>query len=412
MDNLCQEVHECRLCSSKDIEVVLRLPDTPPANRLLFADQLKENEPKFPLQLYLCKECGNVGLKDVINSDYLFKDYLYTTSSSPSLVKHLETYYDHLYEVLELNKRKRTDLIVIPGSNDGTEIIIAQNMGCRAVGVEPSNLAQKCQNEGLTVYNNFFTPEIAEKIVQENGKARVIVANNVFAHLSDYEAFTKAAVRLLEDDGFFVFEVNYLYDLVKNNCFDTIYHEHTNFWSVKPLRKFLRGFGLDIYSIEHNLQQGGSLRVFAQKVKGEYTNWESVEKYIRQEEEFNLFSPALYQNWAMRIYEHGAKLRKMLEDLIVQGKTISAFSWPAKACTLTHTFGIDKNLISFAVEDSKIKQGKFTPGNHIPILNKEEWLKANTNYCVIFAWNYFSSIVERNKEYRGRWINPITLEII
>src|SRR3989344_23611 len=254
----------CRICKGRDLTRILTLGEHPPVDNFTDREHIAA-EKRYPLDMYFCNTCNLVQLLDVVTQEELFHgNYAYFSSASAPLVKHFKSYAEDLKkDVLQKN-----DLVVDIGSNDG---ILLQFLvdGYRVLGVEPSaNVAEAARKKGVETIDGFFTVDMARKIVETHGKAKVISANNVFAHIDDIDEIILAVKELLTDDGVFVSESHYLLDLVEKREFDTIYHEHLCYYSVKPLVRLFERFGMEVFDVQRVNVHGGSIRVYARKAAG------------------------------------------------------------------------------------------------------------------------------------------------
>jgi len=228
----------CRLCSSRALERVLSLTPTPPANAFVTAVERDRPQPVFPLDLHFCRDCGHVQLLTVVDPRVLFENYVYVSGTSPVFVRHFEAYADDVMRYFSL---EHGALAVDIGSNDGTLLGFFQKAGLRILGIDPAKaIAEAATARGIPTIAGFFTPASAARIRAEHGPAAVITANNVFAHIDDLSGVTEGVRSLLSPDGVFVFEVSYLVDVIEKTLFDTIYHEHLCYHSVRPLIPFFR----------------------------------------------------------------------------------------------------------------------------------------------------------------------------
>jgi len=398
----CQEIHECRLCKSQNITTVLDFGNTPLANSLVSKESLNQPEFEAPLQVYRCKECGSVGLKHTVNPEILFKNYLYASSTSAKLRQHFADYAESVVKQWGL---KQGDLVIEVASNDNILLKPFKLLGMNVVGIEPAtNIVEQTKGDSIKVYNEFFNEELAKKMVNEVGRAKVITANNVMAHVPNLESIVKGIKLLLAPDGVFIMENAYLLDTINGLYFDQVYHEHLFFHSIKPLKRFFRQFDLEIVRVERNSNQGGSFRAFVKHTHHCFTNWSSVEKCIILEEEAGLYRDEAYKLFINNLNNHKVKIKEILKNLKLQGKSISAYGAPAKLVTLLHFFNIDNSIIDFVIDDSFLKWRKFVPGKHIEIKPKEELLNKNPDYCILTAWNFADSIIKNNPDYKGIWI--------
>ena len=248
----------CRLCGEGDLVSVLELTPTPPANAFVGEDALGTEQPCYPLDVYFCAGCGHVQLLDVVDPRLLFEDYVYVSGTSPHFVKHFEDYAE---SVIGRFKPPPGSLVVDIGSNDGTLLSAFRSRGMEVLGVDPArDIAARATQAGTETMAAFFTPNLAAEILGVRGPARIVTANNVFAHADDLSGIARGLTTLLAPAGVFVFEVSYLADVIANTLFDTIYHEHLAYHSLKPLVGFFAAAGMELFAAERVASHGGSLR--------------------------------------------------------------------------------------------------------------------------------------------------------
>jgi hypothetical protein len=403
----CHRRSDCRLCGSEELELVLGLAATPPANAFVPADRLDEEQERFPLDVFQCRDCGHVQLLDVVDPEILFADYVYVSGTSPVFVKHFE---DYAAKVMADYAPPAGALAFDIGSNDGTLLGFFQKGGLKALGVDPARaIAADATARGIETLNAFFDRPLAEKIRSERGPAHVITANNVFAHADDLGGIADGIAELLHDDGVFVFEVSYLLDVYEGTLFDTIYHEHVAYHTVEPLTGFFRRHGLELVAAERIGTHGGSLRGYVRKA-GRGKVDASVGELIALEQAAGLNDPATLKAFGAKIEAVGAELRRIIGEAREQGRRIAAFGAPAKATTLMYQFGLEAADIEFIIDDSPLKQGRYSPGKHIPVLPATAIAEKKPDDLVILAWNFADSIMDKHRafcEEGGRFIVPL-----
>jgi SAM-dependent methyltransferase len=405
---LCRRRSDCRLCGSRDLEAVFSLTPTPPANAFVGPSALGQKQETFPLDLFFCKSCSHLQLLDVVEPSLLFENYVYVSGTSPVFVEHFRRY---AADVVTRFALKPGQLAVDIGSNDGTLLRFFKEAGLKVLGVDPAkDIARKATEAGLETIPGFFTPDLARRLRRERGPAAVITANNVFAHADDLRGIAEGARDLLDDDGVFVFEVSYLADVYEKTLFDTIYHEHVAYHSVKPLRAFFKANGFELIEAWRVDTHGGSLRGIAQKAGGKHPVDASVGELVAMEERLGLDKPETFQAYARRIDALKSELGGLLRKLKSQGKSIAGFGAPAKATTLMLHFGLGPDLIDFIVDDSPLKQGLYSPGQHVPVLASGAIYESKPDYLLILAWNFAPSIMAKHKAYAeggGHFIVPL-----
>lgn len=400
--------HDCRLCGSRALEKVFALAPTPPANAFVAASALNDTQEVYPLDVFLCRHCTHLQLCDVIDPRLLFENYVYVSGISPVFVRHFERYAADGWAMI---RGKAGDLVVDIGSNDGTLLRVFQKLGARTLGIDPArDIASAATAEGIETLQAFFDVDVAERIVAERGHAQLVTANNVFAHADNLSGITAGVQRLLSEDGLFMFEVSYLVDVIRKTLFDTIYHEHLAYHSVRPLIPFLATHGLELIEAIRVDSHGGSLRGVAQRVGGPRPTGKSVAAALSDEAELGLQFPETYRAFYCRIEKLGRELSELLQTLKSEGARIAGFGAPAKATTLMYQFGLGCELIDYIVDDSPIKQGLYSPGKHIAVVPATMLSERPPDYLVILAWNFADAIIEKNKLFRdrgGKFIVPI-----
>jgi len=413
MENEYQTRDDCRLCLSKDLVEAVRLTPTPPANEFMSAGTGGEIEAQeeFPLYLVYCGRCGHVQLPVVVDPERLFRNYVYVSGTSPVFVDHFRRYADEMIRQLELIPG---DLVVEIGSNDGTLLKFFRDAGMRVLGVDPAkDIAARATADGVETLPEFFTPEVAQKIVRERGHAMLVVANNVFAHADDLRGIADGVKILMNGRGVFTFEVSYLPDVLEKTLFDTVYHEHLSYHSVGPLVRFFESCGMTLRDAQRIDTHGGSLRGTAVGRRDTIVS-KNVTDLIAYENAMGLppdgNGRVPFDVFNQRILVQRDALRKFLAQARADGKRVAGFGAPAKATTLMYQFGLGPSDLEFIVDDSPLKQGLFTPGKHVPVLPSSAIRELKPDYLVILAWNFADSIVAKNQAFRdagGKFVVPI-----
>ena len=401
---------KCRICSSKNLTMILDLGKQPPANSFIDQSELNSLEHKFPLRLFWCKDCYLVQLLDIVNKEYLFKNYLYMTSASKPIVEHFKKYAQDIHQ--EFLQKENSPFIVEIGSNDGSLLKEFKKLDTQILGIEPAiNLSDLANQSNITTKNTFFSSEISKEIVKTRN-ASVVVANNVIAHVEDLQDLMHGVQILIGNNGIFIFEVPYLVDLIKNLEFDTIYHEHLSYFSILPLLKLVQQFGLEIFDIRKQSVHGGTLRIFVSK-KGNYPINNSVKIFIDDESKLGLDKIDFYKKFSIDVKELKKELLKILSKLKKENKSVFGYGAPAKGNVLLNYCGIDTKFIDYIIDTTPLKQGKFTPGMHIPIIAPSNL--NNGDVAFLLAWNYEFEILEKEKIFMnngGKFLIPIPRPII
>jgi SAM-dependent methyltransferase len=389
----------CRLCDSHKLRPVVDLGETPLANE--FPHEPAGDGPaqeSFPLYLALCEGCGHVQLPVVVDPVRLFRDYVYVSGTSPVFVEHFRRYAAALLPELTPN-----DLVVEIGSNDGTLLRFFKEAGMRVLGIDPAvDIAERATNSGVPTWASFFDSAARRTIDAVHGKARLVVANNVFAHADDLAGIAKNVRKLLTDDGRFVFEVSYLGDVVDKCLFDTVYHEHLSYHSLTPLVQFLHRCGMWVYDAERVDTHGGSLRVTAVPIPHLFEQLKPpvcvvsprAVRLVLEEADKGLHTVETLAGLQARITNEASAMNAQLRAIKERGGRIAGYGAPAKATTLLCTFGI-ADCLDFVVDDSPLKQGRWLPGGRVPVLPSGAIAERKPTHVLVLAWNFAESIREK-----------------
>ncbi|MEK7112616.1 MAG: class I SAM-dependent methyltransferase, partial [Patescibacteria group bacterium] len=402
-EELYKEIYFCRLCGGQ-IRKILDLGISALANNFLTKEEVDKYEyfgddPKAPLKVVQCLNCGESQLGYNINSETLFSNYLYA-SDSPGLIRHFENYTNYLFSELKLNKN---DVIIDIGSNIGSLLKFFKDKECRVVGIDPAkNLCEVANNNDIFTINAFFNSEVVVNQIPYN-KARIINCLNCFAHIPNLDEVIKGIKILMDENSYFIFENAYWLDSVKQKFFDQIYGDHVFFHSLKPLSLFFKKHKMTLLRVEKNDIQGGTIRCYVKL--GISKPEESVKQTIKEEEDFGLYEDKVYKDLKNEIQNIGDRLRNKLLLYKSQNKKICAFSYPAKATTLCSYFNIG-DLFDYVVDDSPFKQNKYTPQFHKKIVDRKYFYNDNPDVAVILAYNFADSIKKSNNNYKGEWVIP------
>jgi hypothetical protein len=403
-----EKVVQCRMCGSGRLEEILNLGHHPPSNGLLTQEALTNPETHYPLSLLLCTNCGLVQLSYVVSKEVLFgESYPYDTSASRTLTEHFGTLASGLKERFLLNDH---NLAVDIGSNVGVLVRAFQDQGVRGLGVEPAeNMASRANSLGAPTICGFFSANLAHQMTTSHGRASVICATNVFAHIDDLADVVSGVRELLTPNGTYVIEVQYFLDMVQNLEYDQIYHEHYSYMTLLPLVRFFQAQGMEVFDVEHVSTHGGSLRVFT-GFPGRHQVADSVAVLLAEEDMSGVHRLETLAKFASQVTDSRDSLVELLVTLKSQGKRIAGISAPAKASTLLNFCRISSNLVEFLTDSAPSKTGLFIPGMHVPVVPESRLLEVQPDCALILAWNIKEELMTKFAEYGhrgGRFIIPI-----
>jgi SAM-dependent methyltransferase len=399
----------CRSCGYAPLLPILSLGETPLANALLTRAQLAADEPRFMLDLAFCPSCALVQITTSVPPEMMFRDYMYFTSFSDTMLEHARTIAERMIGERRLGA---TSLVIEIASNDGYLLKNYLQAGVPVLGVEPAgNIARVARDEhGVDTIEEFFGTDIAEQLAAEGRRADVLHANNVLAHVPDLNGFVSGIATVLQPDGVAVLEAPFLMDMFDKLEFDTIYHEHLCYFSLTALDALFRRNGLTIIDVERHKIHGGSIRLFAARNTANRARAPSVAALLAEEATWHVRDYRRYQDFGARMQQLKSELLALLERLKTEGRTIAAYGASAKGATLLNTFGVGGQFLDYIVDRSTAKQGYFTPGTHLEILPPSVLATRKPDFLLLLAWNFADEILQQQHEYReagGQFIIPI-----
>lgn len=387
----------CRLCGSASLDHVLPILPSAIGDAFVPASKLDEEQGVYPLDCYLCLDCGHLQNLDIVDPDILFREYTYKTSVSLGLVEHFRKYAESVVTSLNIPK---DSLVVEIGSNDGSLLKAFKAHGLRVQGIDPArDIAAGATAEGIPTIPDFFTSKIAETIKAEQGAATLFCANNVFAHIDNMADIVTGIRTLLAPDGVFVFEISYIVDMIDNMVFDTIYHEHVSHHALIPLEKFFNRLDMTLFDVMRTGTKGGSIRAFAQQLStGKRPKSKQLTDLIEEEVRRDVAKPEIYRDWFKAIETRKQETLAVVDAAIAEGKTVAAYGASTTTTTLLYHFELETR-IKFIVDDNPLKQGMFSPAAHIPVLPSSELMVRKPDLVVVLAWTYAEPILKRNQNF-------------
>jgi SAM-dependent methyltransferase len=398
----------CRLCDSIRLVSVLDLGATPPCETFLAADELDLPESTFPLHLRLCEDCLLLQIPALITPQETFTEYAYFSSYSDSWVHHAKTFVDDAVERFGLGP---DSFVVEVASNDGylLQHVVAAGIPC--LGIEPSvNVGAAARQRGVPTVTAFLDEQQGASVRAERGPADLVIANNVYAHVPDLLGFTRSLRRLLADDGWLSIEVHHALNLVSLGQFDTIYHEHFQYYTVLSAMRALATAGLAVVDVELISTHGGSIRVWARPKESAGTPSERLTEVLRLEEAAGLHRVDGYLQLRSRTEAVRHEILRFLLDRRAEGARVVGYGAPGKGNTLLNYCGIRSDLLEYTVDRNPYKHGRFTPGTRIPIYEPDQIDKDRPDVVLVLPWNLETELTEQLgyiADWGGRLVFPL-----
>jgi len=398
----------CHMCESTALSLVIDLGIQPHSDDFLDASRLSEVEHLYPLRLVSCGDCGLLQIDYFVNPTILYQtNYVYESSTTKKGVAH----YKQMAESISTSFNFPSGSLTVDiGSNVGVLLAGFKEQGFSVLGVDPAEkVAHIAQAGGIETIIDFFSEVVARSIVAEKGKAKVITSTNVFAHLHDINSAVKGISLLLDADGVLVIEAPYALDMLENVEYDTIYHQHIGYLSVRPMKAYFEKFGLELFNIEHQNIHGGTMRYYV-GYQAAHPVAPAIQDALHAEEASGIYDMKRLKKFADDIYAQRSALQELLRSIKGEGKRIVGISAPAKGNTLLNFCGIDSWHLDFITEKSEYKQGLYTPGTHIPIYGDTKLSEERQDYALILAWNFADEIMENTHTFKkngGTFIIPI-----
>jgi len=375
---------KCYLCNQDDIFLFLDLGNQPLANKYPKKEDF-EKEDFFPLQIFFCNKCKNVQLGTVISRERMFEDYYYLSSVNPGLVRHFEGLAEKLASAR---------FVVDIGSNDGILLKPLKQLGVKAIGVDPSvNVSKIANDQGLATLTSFFNSETTEKIKKDFGRADVVVASSIFTHLENPHQFIEDVKKIMTDDGSFIIEVEYIGNILADVQFERFYLDRIFYYSLTSLSELLAGYHMYIADVEKIEPHGGSIRVVVRKNSHNSLPSDAVKSLLKEEE--NTLNFLKLEEFRHTVDAYLSAFRDKLKKYKEDGKKVAGYGAPARVATICNYGNIGPSLIEFIVDDSPLKQNKYSPGTHISIVPKNYLEAHKPDVLVVFAHEYLEDIKKK-----------------
>ena len=398
-------VDKCQTCGDEDLHSILFLGYLPPVNTMPKIGARPVEQPGYPAELLWCQKCQLVQLGLVVDPHVLFpREYPYTSSTTKILRENFAELYEECSSLIDLSPH---DLIVDIGSNDGNLLSNFQEKH-RVQGVTPEDIGQIARDRGIPTVQAYFGRDIAQRIVDESGKAKIVTATNVFAHIEDIHEIVSSIVELLDDDGVFISESHYLVPFVETLQYDTIYHEHLRYYSLHSLQALLESHGLEVFHAKQIPTHGGSIRVYAAR-EGRREADETVVPLLEHEKN-TVQTAEQFAEFKRQVVLSKLELQALLLNIKKQGDQIYGIGAPSRASTLINYVGIDDGLVDCVVEvNGSYKIGKYIPGTTIPVLDEAILFEEQPQYALLLSWHIADELAPKIKSlgFKGDFIVPL-----
>jgi hypothetical protein len=404
----------CRLCGSDRLRSFVDLGATPPCELFLTAEAAQAPETTYPLHVRVCDDCLLAQLPPLITPEETFTEYAYFSSFSDSWVAHARAFVDAAADRLKLGP---DSFVVEVASNDGYLLQHVVERGIRCLGIEPSrNVGEAARAKGVPTRTDFLTPETGAAVRAEHGGADLVCLNNVYAHIPDLVGFTRGLRSLVADDGWVSIEIQHLLTLVEHTQFDTIYHEHFQYYTLLTGARALASGGLTLVDVELLDTHGGSIRMWARPADVAGDPSDRVREVLAAEEAAGLHTAEGHDGFAEAVSRVRDDLMAFLIDARRRGRTVVGYGAPGKGNTLLNYCGVRPDLLPYTVDRNPYKHGRFTPGARIPVHHPDRIAADRPDYVLVLPWNLRTELTEQLsyvREWGGRLVFPIpSLDVV
>ena len=386
---------KCKVCNNWEIKRFLTLGNIPPVNAFIDSSEISK-EKAYPLNLSYCPNCLLVQLEDVVPPEKLFSNYLHLSSGSSSNINHLKEVVDNLSSRFKINKDTK---VLEIGSNDGTLLAFLKKYTSNLLGIDPAeNLVELSKEKGIETLPRFFNTSTASDVVKERRTFDIVVALNVIPHTPNVVDLLKGVNIILSPKGILVMEGAYALETILRGEFDTIYHEHVYSFSLHSLISAFKCAGLKVIDVEKIPTQGGSLRIFAQKEKEASVIYPSVEILLKEEKNQGLIDPKIYHSVESKVKNFKNNLKKIVEEEKKKSGKLIGLGAPARGVVILNYCNLGIEDMEYLIDDTPLKQKKFSPGVHIPVKSWEELKSYKNQTFLLLSWNYKEHLISRLKE--------------
>jgi len=406
-----KQIKHCQICKNKNLKSVLFLGYLPPVNQFNDLDYEAKEQPSYPAELLLCEKCKLVQLSTVVDQRILFPpEYPYTSSTTKIL---RENFYNLSKDVKKNFNYNSDDLVIDIGSNDGN-LLSNFKSDFRVLGITPEKIGNIAIKRGIDTLIKYFNLKTANQVVKRYGKAKIVTATNVFAHIDNLENIMKGIKKCLDKDGIFITESHYLIPLLKDIQYDTVYHEHLRYYSLTSLNFLFKKFGLEIFDAKEIPTHGGSIRVYC-AIKGTFPVNKKIQKILNKEKKF--LTKKFMNSFQKKVSMSKLEFLEILAKIKKKNKNtkISGISAPSRSATLINYVGLDEKIIDCIFEiKGSYKINRYMPGTKIPVKEEKASLLRKTDYLVLFSWHISKELIKniRKQGFKGKFIIPLPKPMI
>ncbi len=397
----------CRCCGSLNIELSVPLAKIPIVSPNVGIDEKNITKLVAPLDNYLCLDCGLIQLVHVVEPALIYRNYLYRTSISKGLAEHFKGMCN---DVLSRHSMSNDSFVVEFGSNDGTLLRHFKDVGMRVQGVDPAEeIAKEASSNGIPTYADFFGPDVAKKIIEGQKKADLILSNNVMANIDDLSPIIDGIKTLMADDGAYVFETQYALDVFERFLLDVIYHEHISCFSVQPVVKAFKKFGLEVFDAERISTKGGSIRFWIQHKNGPRPIADRVDSLIALENETGLYDLAYHKKFSNKVTRLKRNIHSEISTIRAKGGSVAVWGTSVGCAALIHQFELE-DKIDFFLDDTPLKDRLEGPGYNLPVFKGDGVMREKPDLIIILAWRYAHLIMPKHQNFMdagGRFLIPL-----
>lgn len=406
-------IKQCQSCGDPGLLPVMSLGYLPPVNTMRSLDAVPDAQQWFPADLLICNRCRLVQLGYVVDPHVLFPpDYPYTSGTTRILLKNFADLAKQCQQRLQL---QASSLVVDVGSNDGSLLkAFREHIQCRVLGIEPTNAAKLAIESGIDTRNAFFDKAVVEEVVRDHGRATLVTATNVFAHIHQVSAVMDAIQALVADDGYFVTESHYLGSVVNGLQYDTIYHEHIRYYSLHSIKYLLESHGFQVFDVETIPTHGGSIRVYATRKSDQQVS-RAVLDMLSNEADSGLIEVDGFENFVLRVITSKSQLLSLLTELVEQEKSVVGIGAPSRASTLANFVGLSTAYLQCIYEIAgSAKIGKYLPGTDIPVLEESALYTEQPDFVLLLSWHIAPELCRalKRRGFRGDFIVPLPSPLV